>query len=133
MQTHLRRAVSTAYYALFHCLARCCADTLVGKNARMTHAWKLTYRALDHGRARSACGRTGTMRMFPARIRRFANLFADLQRERRHADYDPSTTFFKSDVLDRIEDARTTVRNFETTDIRDRRAFAVHVLFKERP
>lgn len=70
MQAHLRRAVSTAYYALFHCLARCCADTLV--------------------------------------------------------------TFFKSEVQDRIEDARTTVRNFEAADMRHRRAFAVHVLFRER-
>lgn len=29
-QANLRRALSTAYYALFHCLARCAADTVVG-------------------------------------------------------------------------------------------------------
>ena len=29
-ETNLRRAVSTAYYALFHGLAECCADMLVG-------------------------------------------------------------------------------------------------------
>ena len=27
----LCRAVSTAYYALFHCLARTCADSLAGR------------------------------------------------------------------------------------------------------
>ena len=29
-QADLRRAVSTTYYALFHALARCCANTLIG-------------------------------------------------------------------------------------------------------
>ena len=29
-QTNLRRAVSTTYHALFHAIAGCCADTLVG-------------------------------------------------------------------------------------------------------
>ena len=32
-QTNLRRAVSTTYYSLFHCLAENCADTLVGEAA----------------------------------------------------------------------------------------------------
>ena len=29
-QADLRRAVSTTYYALFHALAQCCANTLIG-------------------------------------------------------------------------------------------------------
>ena len=29
-QSNLRRAISTVYYAMFHCLAKCCADTIVG-------------------------------------------------------------------------------------------------------
>lgn len=29
-QADLRRAISAAYYALFHALCRCCADTLAG-------------------------------------------------------------------------------------------------------
>lgn len=33
-QTNLRRAVSTTYYALFHCLAKCCADMVVGGAGR---------------------------------------------------------------------------------------------------
>ena len=32
-QTNLRRAVSTTYYALFHCLAKCSADMVVGDGA----------------------------------------------------------------------------------------------------
>jgi len=55
LQTHLRRTVSTVYYALFPCLARSCADTLVGKTLRGSRAWNLAYRSLSHGRAREAC------------------------------------------------------------------------------
>jgi len=29
-QGHLRRSVSSAYYAMFHALARCCADLSIG-------------------------------------------------------------------------------------------------------
>ena len=49
-QSDLRRAVSTAYYALFHCLAGCCADLLVGDPGanRSLSAWNQTYRGLQH-------------------------------------------------------------------------------------
>lgn len=33
LESDLRRAMSTTYYALFHCLAVCCTDTLIGKGA----------------------------------------------------------------------------------------------------
>ena len=58
-QAELRRAVSAAYYALFHALARCCADTLVGATpaSRSQTAWTQTYRALEHGYAKNQCVR----------------------------------------------------------------------------
>ena len=121
------------YYSLFHCLARTCADTLVGKSVRNTDAWLRAYRALDHGRTRNACRQSQAMRRFPVEIQRFARLFTDLQNERVNADYDPSSTFFKFDVEVRIRTARLAAEEFESTKITDRRAFAVHVLFKERP
>ena len=42
-QANLRRAVSTAYHALFHCLAACAANTLIGRVRDA--AWHQTYRA----------------------------------------------------------------------------------------
>ena len=53
-QTDLRRAVSTTYYALFHCLAACYADTIVGGPGakRSKPAWRQAYRALNHGSAK---------------------------------------------------------------------------------
>ncbi len=133
LQTHLRRAVSTVYYALFHSLAHCCADSLVGKAARKTRTWSLAYRSLSHGRAREACGQKHLLRSFPQEIQSFADLFVDLQKERHTADYDPAQVFFKSDVVGHLRTARLTVERFEAADIRDRRAFAAHILFKERP
>ena len=53
-QTDLRRAVSTAYYALFHCLAAAAADLLTGNGSRGPE-WHQVYRALEHGKARKAC------------------------------------------------------------------------------
>ena len=57
LETNLRRAVSTAYYALFHCLAECCADMIVGGpgSNRNRTAWLRVYRALQHGTARNRC------------------------------------------------------------------------------
>jgi hypothetical protein len=71
-ETNLRRAVSTIYYALFHCLAACCADTLVGgpSSNRSKPAWRQAYRALQHRQANTRC-RHSNIRWFPTVIRRF--------------------------------------------------------------
>ncbi len=53
-QANLRRAVSTAYYAVFHCLADAAANLFVGRSRGS--AWPRVYRALEHGKAKSACG-----------------------------------------------------------------------------
>jgi hypothetical protein len=50
-QVSLRRAIATAYYAVFHALAFLCANTLVG----WSQSWRAVtpiYRSLDHGSAR---------------------------------------------------------------------------------
>ena len=67
-QSNLRRAVSTTYYALFHCLATCCADMIVGGAGadRSEPAWRQAYRALDHGPVRTTAGRRAARR--PERV-----------------------------------------------------------------
>jgi uncharacterized protein (UPF0332 family) len=45
-QVDLRRAISSAYYACFHALAKSCADSLIGtKNVGNQAAWAQAYRA----------------------------------------------------------------------------------------
>lgn len=72
------------------------------------------------------------MRAFPREIRDFAQLFADLQDERHEADYDPAWTPLKSEIETRIREARSAIGSFEAASVRDRRAFAAHVLFRSR-
>ena len=130
-QARLRRAVSTAYYAMFHCLAASAADLFIG--TVRSPAWHRTYRALEHGRARSACRQAQTMPEFPVEIRDFAKAFVELQMARQEADYVLDTAAYrKSDVLGYIVSAERAISRFEQADVAARRAFAAHVLFRQR-
>ena len=131
-QARLRRAVSTAYYAMFHCLAASAADLFIGP-ARGP-AWHRAYRALEHGRARNACRQGQTMLEFPMEIRNFAEAFVVLQNERQQADYALDTDAYqKSDVLGHIASAERAISQFEQADVEARRGFVAHVLFPQRP
>ena len=132
-ESNLRRAVSTAYYALFHGLAVCCADMLVGGPGanRSRPAWRQAYRALQHGTARQRCEQN-MIQEFPPEIQDFANLFVLLQKRRHRADYDPDVIFSKDDVMINITDAEHHLSAFIETPAKDRRAFAIYVLLSVR-
>lgn len=133
-QVDLRRAVSTTYYAMFHALARCCADLLVGssRSARDEIAWEQTYRALDHGYARTQCDNRGAMARFPVEIREFGEWFVDMQRHRHLADYAPEASFSREQVGQFIDETERNIAAFDSASTRDRRAFAAHVLLRFR-
>lgn len=133
-QAELRRAVSAAYYAMFHTLARCGADLLVGttRASRSQPAWRQTYRALEHGHARSQCNNRAVMSAFPQDIRNFGELFVYMQGQRQSADYDPDASFSRSYVIQLISETARFIVRFNAADARDRRAFAVFVLFRLR-
>ena len=131
-QVSLRRAISTAYYALFHALAQNGADLLVGRTARSSPAWQRVYRGLEHGRAREACDNTLAMSRFPAAIQDFGEVFVLMQFQRRRADYDPHAHFLKSSVTYDINTAEQAIKNFAAVGDNLRRDFSVHVLFKSR-
>jgi len=132
-EVNLRRAVSTTYYALFHCLADCCANMLAGSvQANRSHpAWRQTYRALQHTTARNRC-RRDTINRFPADIRNFAKLFVSMQVKRHSADYDPGAKFLKSDVIQDIDESEDAIKRFSEVPRADRRAFAIYVLLDIR-
>ena len=129
-QANLRRAQSTAYYAVFHSLAATIADALMGKGRG--EAWHQTYRALEHGSARKACQNMRAMREFPLEIRRFAKSFNDLQGARSRADYALDGRYNKPNVLAYIAMAEAAIAWLEGADVQHRRRFAAHVLFKRR-
>ena len=128
----LCRAVSTAYYALFHCLARTCADSLAGRTRAVGNRpmWRRVYRALEHRQAKSRCENVPTD--FPEEIRVFGQTFADLQSKRHLADYDPDHPVKKSRVIADINDVRAAIDRFLATPANIRRDFAIHVLMKVR-
>ncbi len=133
-QDDLCRAVSCAYYAMFHALAVCCADTLIGatRARRSQEAWRRTYRALEHGHAKNQCANARMLSGFPSEIQEFGELFVYMQRRRHTADYDPDAKFSRSNVIQFIDDTEGVITRFETVDTRDRRAFAVFVLLRNR-
>jgi len=133
-QAFLHRACSATYYAMFHALAGCCADTLIGgKNSdRSKPAWRQVYRSLEHGLAKSQCENQRKLQQFPKEIQDFANLFVTMQTKRHRADYDPFAKATKSAVALDIEQVQVTLQGFSTARMSDRRAFAAFVLLRTR-
>ena len=132
-QASLRRSVSTTYYALFHCMAENCADMLVGEpgSGQSRPAWHQAYRALEHGRAKQRADQE-LINRFPMEIQDFAKRFAIMQERRHTADYDPSTSFTQSAVIEDIDLAEQRIAQFRQAPERDLRAFAAYVLMPLR-
>lgn len=133
-EVSLRRATSAAYYALFHCVARECADLLIGgaNSSRSKPAWRQVYRALEHNFAKSQCADKGVIHRFPKPIEDFANHFVAMQEKRHKADYDPFHRIYKSEVAVDIALTKQAMEQFKRTPKRDRQAFCALVLFKKR-
>lgn len=54
-EAQLRRAISTAYYSLFHSALRVAADRFLGVSKRDKPAYGLIYRGFNHGRMKQIC------------------------------------------------------------------------------
>lgn len=132
-QANLRRSVSSAYYAVFHQLARTCADALVGtsRQRRPNRAWVEVYRGLEHGVARNACDQAGNIG-FPDGVKTFANAFRQLQFARMAADYDPMIRLDKVETLGLITLAEDSITALQAVSRTDRIAFATWVLITTR-
>ncbi len=74
-QAMLKRAVSNAYYAMFHALCHSNANTIVGTSPAPTYTqeWSRTYRALEHRFASDRMNRHSTGR--PPAVQNFATVF----------------------------------------------------------
>jgi hypothetical protein len=119
---------------MFHALAQCCADLLIGGpgSKRSKPAWSQVYRALEHGFAKSACSNKTILAKFPQEIQDFANMFVQMQIKRHDADYNPTIKVFKSAILADISIVNAAIKDFDTAPLKDRRAFAAFVMFKQR-
>ncbi|MDE2787199.1 MAG: hypothetical protein OXL37_11100 [Chloroflexota bacterium] len=133
--TELRRAVSCAYYAIFHTLCRAYADVMAGPHLGSQlgrDAWNMAYRSIDHGLARSKCSDGGNMRRFGPNIQDFAGRFVELQQRRHEADYDPGTTFTQSQVNRIIDDAEGALMGFDNAPPDEIRLFITYLTSRPR-
>ena len=128
-QIELRAAVRCAYYALFHLLSEQCADFFAGDNPdeRSDPAWLQAYRGLQHGTVKSRCVNSHYITKFPPEIRLFAERFVQMQSSRHLADYDPTATFDREEVVAVLEGVTSAMVEFEAASEKHRRAFAVYV------
>jgi uncharacterized protein (UPF0332 family) len=117
-QANLRRAVSSAYYALFHLLTM--AASANWKNARQRNELA---RAFDHSSMNEACKQTNARR-FPdpnhphvTHLKNIANAFIRLQENRHTTDYNNSKKWSRVEALTQIELAADAFQCWE--EIRD--------------
>jgi len=132
-QSEIRRAISSAYYAVFHALARTCANSLVGRtpSQRPNKAWVEVYRGLNHGVCKKACEQATSVN-FPTCIQEFADAFQQLQEHRHKADYDPNIRFSKAEAETWYEIARLSVDSLRSASNVDKKAFSTWVLISSQ-
>lgn len=132
-QVDLRRAISNAYYSVFHAIATSLADQFV-----------LVYRTLEH-RALARLCEDLNKRNPPAKFAPHlpANGFApnltsffaavkDLQEKRHSADYDPAIKFHIAEAALAISTARSAIGRFQAAPDAERLAFLSLLAFDPR-
>jgi hypothetical protein len=131
-----RRAVSSAYYALFHALCYVCADGLVGW--RRSDQLEPIYRSVDHRTARATLNSRAVRGIDPA-LESFGITFALLQDLRHEADYSPPghrsrsvQPFMQKEMLGLVKSARASAEIIGRLDSDRRRRLAILLLAKSR-
>ena len=143
-QANRRRAISTAYYAVFHFLLTAVADEFVGKQKRRSALYALVYRSIDHNDLKSICEVVGRNQIpekykkyapsngFGPNITEFATLALELREKRHSADYDPSHWVKIADARKAISAARSAMLRFSKAGLFRRKAFLTLLVFKPR-
>ncbi len=115
-QASLRRAVSSAYYALFHLLVEEGASELVA-NPELRH---LVRRAFDHGEMKDAAKSFSSGNLpsnlaatfgavVPSDLQDVARAFITLQEARHDADYNLTVRFYRTTAQDYLRQAHCAI------------------------
>ena len=145
-QANLRRAVSSAYYAVFHYLVEeACRVQIGAQNSQRGFRYTLG-RAFTHTVMKQACNSFagGTLKdsviralprnasgnyPIPKPIQEVAAIFAELQDLRHLADYDRSRRFARTEVRVLIGQAKTYVASFAALPASDDKRFFLACLW----
>jgi uncharacterized protein (UPF0332 family) len=136
-QASLRRAVSTAYYALFHLLISEAVANWNRVNLRAALG-----RAFDHNTMKAASNRLKDSRQFPFRgedpsmvgaLKTVAETFTQLQEKRHIADYDNAAFWTRTEALSQVKSVEQAFNTWKA--IRNERiaqAYLVSLMVKRR-
>lgn len=129
---HIRRAVSNAYYAMFHSLAHNNASALIGTpiDPATAAAWSRVYRGLEHTTARRELQRHH--QQFSPQAKVFADTFIDMQDLRHSADYDPNTFIAANDGSVYLDLAESAILGFAQVAFNERVYIATLTLVRPR-
>jgi hypothetical protein len=144
LQVDFRRAISSAYYAVFHLTLAAAADVVVGRIHRGSPNYALVYRSVDHRGFKELCEVTrksslpakyrnhGPAGGFGPDLKGFASAAAALQEARHEADYDPRPRFRTSKAVLQIDLARTALHHWAAAPPEQRATFLMLLLFPPR-
>lgn len=143
-QTDLRRAISTAYYALFHTILISAADEFAGQANRQTSRYEIIYRGINHKKIRDLSDDIIKQNLptkyvkyepqggFGVDLIATATAFVELQEKRHLADYDPLFGVKIVDAALAVASARAAVAHFRNAPRPRRKAFLTLVVFTPR-
>ncbi len=141
-QANLRRAVSTAYYGLFHLLIR----SAVMKWSDPLHQARIA-RMFEHERMKKICGATiksiraainlddsnSTEARCRTELITVAQAFILLQQERHNADYNLERPLDRADAMEQVEMSNSAFVSWEVASGSEAaREFLFSLLFKEK-
>ncbi|MGJ0506624.1 MAG: hypothetical protein ACR652_05705 [Methylocystis sp.] len=130
-QASLRRAVATTYYALFHALAKMCADQLVGKS-KPWDVYTPVYRSVDHAVARKVL-REARSHAAGQPIAAIGPAFLELHDKRIAADYMPAPLgYSRKEIIDLIQEARGAITALDALEPDTKLRLAVQLITKTR-
>lgn len=125
-QASLRRAVSSAYYALFHRLTDdACSLLVAGQGASRDQLRHVLRRAFAHGEMRAVSKsfgggnlpapwcHAGAVGQASPDLRQVALAFVELQEARHRADYDLSRPFSKQEALDFVQQSSAALQAWD--------------------
>ena len=130
-QASLRRAVSAAYYALFHFLIDRATNQMMGTDRAKRPFRFVVARGFNHGTMKSVSEHFRKGRLpqriqlslpdlvVPNDLRQIASSFIKRQDERHRADYDLARDFSRGEAIRLIEDAETAIGLWKTVQNED--------------
>lgn len=143
-QADVRRAISAAYYGVFHAIITQGVNLFVGATNQNSKNYGLAYRSVDHAWLRELCREVQKPTLpnryrlyepnngFGPNIQAFAIALVDLQEKRHVADYDITATMRQSDAVLAVKTARAALRRFSKASKTRRNLFLGLLLFRPR-